>query len=257
MTAKIRALIIDDEPLAREGILTLLNDISEIEVVAECGDGVQAISEIRLKRPDLIFLDIQMPGVNGFDVLRTLDPNEIPVTIFVTAFDQYALDAFNANALDYVLKPIDPGRFHLAVRRAIGHIKQREGDSISKQITEILSGMQSNGKLTQRIAVKSGGRIYFVKVPDIDWIGAAGDYVCLHVKKEEHLIRETMNTLEKKLDRTKFVRIHRSTIVNIERIKELHPMFHGEFKVRMLDESELVLSRSYREQFEKVINKPL
>jgi len=250
----IRALIIDDEPLAREGIKELLNAEADIKVVGECGDGVQAIKAIQTDAPDLIFLDVQMPEIDGFGVLERIAQTKIPVVIFVTAFDEYALRAFDAHALDYLLKPLDPDRFAIALGRAREMIELNNNGGLPKKLAAFLHDLKTPTRHLDRIMVKSSDHIYFVKCKTIDWIEANGDYVYLHVRGEKHLVREKMSELEQNLDPHQFARIHRSTIVNIDRIEELRPMFYGEYAVVLNDGRKLTLSRTYRGRLFGLLN---
>lgn len=246
---KIRTLIVDDETLARERIKRLLRDEADIHVIGECDNGKDAVRSIRENKPDLVFLDIQMPEKNGFDVIRSLDAATMPIVIFVTAYDQYALEAFDVYALDYLLKPIDRERIHRAVMRARESFENRSRGVLDDRLASMIAGLKTGRKYLERLVVKSSGRIFFLKVNEIDWIEAAGNYVKLHTDGGVHMIRETMNGLESKLDPARFLRIHRSTVVNIDAIKELYPMFSGDYEVKMRDGTELTLSRNYRESF--------
>jgi len=245
----IRTLIVDDEPLARERVKRFLRDEPDIEIVGESGNGKDAISAIRSLQPDLVFLDIQMPEKTGFDVVKAVDPAAMPVVIFVTAYDQYALQAFEVHALDYLLKPFNRERIHRAVRRARQQIERRRLGDLDERMNSLISTLKSGRKYLDRLVVRSVGRVFFLKTDEIDWIEAAGNYVKLHVGRDSHMIRETMNGIEAKLDPAKFIRIHRSTVVNIDRIKELHPMFSGDYAVILRNGTELALSRNYRERF--------
>jgi len=257
---KIRTLIVDDEPLARQNLRALLKDDSDIEIIAECGSGHEAVRVIQTKSPDLLFLDIQMPEMSGFDVLKSIDTERIPAIIFVTAFDQYALKAFDAHALDYLLKPFADARFEQALRRAKTLVEQREINNLSRKLFALLedhdaprAAHSERANYLTRLMIKSASRVFFLKTDEIDWIGADDYYVKLHVGRKTHLLRETMNELETKLDPEKFLRIHRSTIVNIDRIKEMHPHFNGDYIILLHDGTELKLSRSRREQAQSIL----
>jgi two-component system LytT family response regulator len=227
---KIRTLVVDDEPLARSNLTVLLRLDSEIEIVAECGSGKKALAEIRTKKPDLVFLDVQMPECDGFDVVEQLG-NDLPAAlVFVTAYDQYALKAFEAGALDYLLKPFDNERFH----RALGRAKER-----------IRQSQEPSGK-ADRFVIKGAGQVIFVNVAEIDWIEAADYYACLHVRSKTHLLRRRMSDLERELDQAMFCRIHRSTIVNLNRIQGLEVNASGEYEVVLDTGTRLALSRGYR-----------
>ena len=242
----IRALIVDDEPLARERIRMLLESEPGIEIVAECRNGTEALRAVGELAPDLVFLDVQMPELTGFDVLYRLDPASMPVIIFVTAYDQYALQAFEVSALDYLLKPFDRERFTKALTRARAELDRRKAGSVNEQVLKLLSELQRSKKHLEKLIVRAGGRVFFLRADEIDWIEAAGNYVRLHAGKEEYLYRETMTKLESQLNPERFARIHRSTIVNVDRIKELQPWFRGDYMVVLRDSRKLVLSRGYR-----------
>ncbi|MGH9766915.1 MAG: LytR/AlgR family response regulator transcription factor [Blastocatellia bacterium] len=250
---KIRALIVDDEPLARERIADLLADDAEVEIIGECGDGLAAVAAIENHKPDLIFLDVQMPELDGFGVLEAIE--EAPVIVFVTAYDQYALRAFEVHALDYLLKPFDRERFDKALQRAKHQIARERAGSVNRELVALLADLKSRPKPLERLVIKTGGRVFFLRVDEIDWIEAAANYVKLHVGKESHLLRETINGLAAKLDPDKFLRIHRSIIINLERVKELQPWFHGDYVVILQDGTQLTSSRNYREQLRKLLGK--
>lgn len=243
----IRALVVDDEPLARRAIRRLLGKHVGVDVIGECGDGESAVKEIRERKPDLVFLDVQMPEMDGFQVLSEIGADEMLVTIFVTAYDRYALRAFDANAIDYLLKPVGKERFERALSRA----EQRIGGKLNQNdVHRILSSLERLAALqthSDRLAIPKNGRVQFVATKDIDWIEAEGNYVRLHVGNREHELRETLAGLEDKLKPSEFLRIHRSTIVNIQRIKEIQAWFHGHHRVLLEDGTELRLSRYQRE----------
>jgi len=239
----MRALIVDDERLARTRLRRLLAERNDVEVIGAAEDGDEAVSMIDQLRPDLLFLDIQLPGLSGFDVLAAIagDP---PFIIFTTAFDQYAVRAFEVHALDYLLKPFDGERLHPAVDRAIAMIRGTR--STSRFLEELAP------KSIERFVVRHAGRIVFVAVEQIDWIEAADNYVYLHAGSESHLIRGSLKTIESRLG-PNFVRIHRSAIVNLERIRELQPSFHGEFTVVLEDGAQLTSSRNYGEPLRRLV----
>jgi two-component system, LytTR family, response regulator len=245
---KIRTLIVDDEPLARQRLRRLLEADPDIVLVGESGDGQQAVADLRQLRPDLVFLDVQMPMLDGFGVLQALGDTPLPVVIFVTAHDRYALKAFEVHALDYLLKPFDKTRFAAALERAKAQVRQGSALALNERLQELLQTVPGRRHGPERLMIKSAGRIYFVRIEDVDWIEAAGNYVRLHVGKEDHLLREPLTALEKKLDPSRFVRIHRSTIVNLERIREIQPAFHGEYVIILQDGTELTVSRSCRDK---------
>lgn len=227
---KIRALVVDDEPLARSNLSVLLRSHPEIESVRECGSGMEAVAEIRVSRPDLVFLDVEMPECGGFDVLELLGPDLPPAIVFVTAYDQYAIRAFEAGALDYLLKPFDNARFERALERS----RQRIAAATLKP------------QKADRIAIKSAGQVVFVKISEIDWIEAADYYVALHVGSNAHLLRRSMGDLEQELDPSVFCRVHRSTIVNLDRVERLESSEDGEPVVVLARGTRLRMSRRYR-----------
>jgi two-component system, LytTR family, response regulator len=235
-STKIRTLIVDDEPLARSNLSVLARRHPEIEIVGECDSGIEALNEIRSAKPDLVFLDVQMPECDGFDVLELLGGDLPPAVIFVTAYDQYALRAFEAGALDYLLKPFDDARFELAVSRAQQRIGVGQG--------------QDHQRKLERLAIKSAGQVNFVKVSEIDWIEAADYYACLHVGSKSHLLRRSMAELEEDLDPTIFCRVHRSSIVNLERVRGLKLSEEGEYDVLLDNGARVRLSRRYRKLLE-------
>jgi len=239
-SAKIRALLVDDEPLARSNLKFLLRQDSDIESITEAGSGAEAVSEIRSARPDLVFLDVQMPECGGFDVLEILKTDKsLPVIVFVTAHDEYALRAFDAGALDYLLKPFDDSRFHLAMQRAKEKIAAREPLPLQVPPQE-----------TPRLEVRSAGQVAYVQVPDIDWVEAADYYACLHVGAKSHLLRKSMAELERELDARIFCRIHRSTIVNLRRVRSLQVDAAGEYDVILDGGQKLRLSRRFRKDLQ-------
>jgi two-component system LytT family response regulator len=260
---KITTLIVDDEPLARRNIRLLLKDDSEIDIVGEAANGREALALIKHHSPDLVFLDIQMPELDGFEVLESIEAERLPAIVFVTAFDQYALKAFEFHALDYLLKPFDDARFDKALRQAKLQVGQRELKDLSERLVALLAAHGSGaGNATEpmrqpqyltRLLIKSAGRVFFLKTDEIDYVQAEDYYVKLNVGRKGHLLRETMNEMEAKLDPSKFLRIHRSTIVNIERIRELQQHFNGEYIVVLHDGSEHKLSRSRREQLQTLL----
>ena len=244
----MKVLIVDDEPLARERVRRHLRDEPGVEIVGEAGNGREAVSAIEEKTPDLVFLDVQMPEMNGFDVLKALEENKIPAIVFTTAYDKYAIQAFEFHALDYLLKPFSRERFSRAVRHAREQLENsRQSGNIDERLVSLLENLKAK-KYLERIVVKNSGRVFFIKTDEIDWIEAAGNYLKLHVGRDAHLIRETMQSIEAKLDPEKFFRIHRSTLVQIDRIKELHPLFGGDYAVILRNGTELNLSRNYRER---------
>lgn len=248
---KTRAIVVDDEPLARERLVNLLHAEPDVEVVGEAGDGRAAVELIRSEKPSLAFLDVQMPELDGFGVVSALKDDERPAIVFVTAYDKFALKAFEVHAVDYLLKPFDKQRFQIALRRALDQLARKQPTQIQEQLSALLADLRPRQQGTERIAVKSEGRVVFVNVPDIDWVEAADNYVALHVGKESHLLRETMTSLEARLPKP-FLRISRSTIVNTDRIKELQPLFHGDYAVILKDGTKLTLTRGYRDKLQEL-----
>ncbi|HYT90335.1 MAG TPA: LytTR family DNA-binding domain-containing protein [Gemmataceae bacterium] len=246
----MRVLIVDDEPLARQRLRALLEAEADIEVVGECADGRAALAAVRAHKPDLLFLDVCMPEADGFEVLEALADAPPPGVIFVTAYDRFALRAFEVHALDYLLKPFDRERFQKALERGRAQVERARSEDVSRQLQALLADTRTGRKYLDRVVIKSTSRVFFLRVEEIDWIEAAGNYLKLHAGNEAHLLRETMGNLEGRLDPDKFLRIHRSTIVNIERIQELQPWFHGDYVVLLRDGTKLTLSRSYRQKLQ-------
>jgi two-component system LytT family response regulator len=252
---KIRTIVCDDEPLARERIKRYLGNEADIEVVSECANGQEAVEAVAKFSPDLLFLDIQMPELDGFGVLKAIGPQKVPAVIFVTAYDKYALSAFDVHALDYLLKPFNRDRFRRALGRARTQLEHDKVGQLDQRLLTLLEDLKTEHKYLDRLVVRSVGRVFFLKTNEIDWIEAAGNYVRLHVGREGHLLRETMSHLEAKLNPDKFLRIHRSTLVNIDRIKELQPLFSGDYTVILRDGRQLTLSRSYRDKLLELFDK--
>jgi two-component system, LytTR family, response regulator len=248
---KIRTLVVDDEPLARERLTSLLAAEADIEIVGQCRDGEEAVHAIIDHSPDLVFLDVQMPAMNGFEVIEAVGSERMPLVIFVTAYDQHALKAFQVRALDYVLKPFDRERFQEALQRARAHIQRDETGDLGRRLLALVKDLRRDQPRTDRLVVKSGGRLFFLRTDEIDWIEASGNYVRLHVGTTSHLLRETMNAIEGRLDPEKFFRIHRSRIVNMERIQEMQPWLNGEYAVVLRTGTRLTLSRGYREKLQE------
>lgn len=251
----IRTLIVDDESLARERIKRFLASERDIETLGECADGREAVAAIQSLKPDLVFLDIQIPELDGFGVVEAVGVEQMPAVIFVTAYDRYALRAFEVNALDYLLKPYNHERFRKAVERARAQLSNGARGELNEQLLSLLQNLKTEQKHLERLMIKSSGRVFFLRTEEIDWIEAEGNYLRLHVGRERHLLRETMNRLASKLDPDKFLRIHRSTLVNIERIKELQPLFSGDYVVILRDGKQLTLSRSYRDKLLELFEK--
>jgi two-component system LytT family response regulator len=249
---RIRTLIVDDEQLARERLLSLLEGDADIEVIGECSSGKEAIAAIKAESPDLVFLDVQMPEGDGFEVLESVDFHTMPIVVFVTAYDQYAIRAFDVHALDYLLKPFDQNRFEQALVRAKSEVVLRNNTNVNQKLLSMLEHIESHKKSLDRILVKSSGKVFFLKFDEIDWVESAGNYVKLHVGSESHLLRETMSEMERKLGGEKFVRIHRTVIVNLNRIKELQPWFNGEYVVILNNGMKLTASRGYKKKLSEV-----
>ena len=254
--ARTRILIADDEPLGRARIRMLLAN-EPVEIVAETADGPSTVAAIEKLQPELVFLDIQMPGGSGFDVIEAVGAARMPFVIFVTAFDRYALRAFDVHALDYLLKPFDRERFRDALTRARERIEHHSDADLERKLLALVNDLKPGPQPLERFVIKSGGRVFFLRARDIEWIEAAGNYVKLHVGPETHVFRETMNSIEAKLDPAVFFRIHRSHIVNIERVRELQPWFNGEYVVFLTSGARLTLSRGYREKLQDRIGRPL
>jgi two-component system LytT family response regulator len=252
---KIRTLVVDDEPLARERVMSLLQQEHDVEIVGECADGAQAVSAIQERSPDLVFLDVQMPGCDGFEVIRNIGADRMPNVVFVTAYDEYALQAFEVHALDYLLKPFGKDRFQQTLRHAREALERRRAGDLGRRLLALVHDIKPEPQRVERLVVKSGGRVFFLRTDEIDWIEAAGNYVRLHLGTESHLFRETMNRMESRLDTRRFARIHRSRIVNTERIKELQPWFNGDYVVILRDGTRLTLSRGYREKLQQRLGK--
>lgn len=251
-----KTLIVDDEPLAREGLRLLLSDDPDIAGIAEAKDGRQAVAAIRDTQPDLVFLDVQMPEMDGFSVVRDIGVEQMPAVIFVTAHDEYAIQAFEINAIDYLLKPVTGRRFREALRRAKQRLEHQPAHEDSRQILSLLETIASPRRQISRLAVRSAGKTVFVDVEDIEWVKAAENYVELHTGSKVHLLHVTLNTLEKSLDPELFMRIHRSLIVNVTRIKELQPAFHGEYVITLQNGTQLQSGRVYHERVRALGSNP-
>jgi len=246
----IRVLIVDDEPIARRGIRQQLRGEADLEVIGECGDGAAAIDAIVGLAPDLVFLDIQMPEVGGFDVVEAIGVARMPAVVFVTAYDEHALRAFDVHAVDYVLKPIDRHRFRTAVERARRRLAHAPGQ-LDRRIAAALGELgRPAHDYAKRLAIKGDGRVILVDVDEVDRLEAAGNYVEVHSGARHHLVRETMASLEARLDPARFVRVSRSSIVNADRVRELQPMFNGDFVVVLRDGTKVAASRRYRAAFD-------
>jgi two-component system, LytTR family, response regulator len=269
---KIRTLIVDDEPLARRWLRKLLAEEADFELLGECNDGLEAIARIKQDHPDLVFLDVQMPGTDGFGVLWGLEKEEVPAIIFVTAYDQYAVEAFRLHALDYLLKPFGTERFQGAIehaRQILTPPAQPPGNEPLFALLEEIKSRQENLEqavnadpvpsppFVDRLTIKSSGKISFLKTAEITWIEAAGDYLEIHHSGGQSLIRGKISEIEKKLNPAFFARIHRSTIVNLDQIKELYPLFHGDYQIVLQDKTKVTLSRNYRNKLSTMLDKDL
>jgi two-component system LytT family response regulator len=258
----VRVLVVDDEPIARRGIVTLLADDAEVEVVGQAGDGRAAVEAIRALEPDIVFLDVQMPELDGFDVVDAVGVDAVGAFVFVTAYDAYAIRAFDVSAVDYLLKPFDRDRFRAALDRAKKALRSRETGELHERVDALLRLLETSQagapepKRTQRIVIKDAGRVMFVRPPEIDWVDAAGNYVRLHVGKDAHLLRDTMAGIEARLDPDRFIRISRSVIVNLDRVKEVQPLFNGSFAFLLQDGQRLESSRRYRSKLGALFDSP-
>jgi two-component system, LytTR family, response regulator len=259
----MRAIIVDDEELARRGIRALLKRAGDVEVVSECGDGEEAIRAISAAEPELVYLDIQMQGKTGFDVIAALPKTKCPHVIFITAFDRFAVRAFEIHALDYLLKPVNEERFNASLARARAAVAGAHDGSMMRRFWQMAAELRASSaqerlaSVTDRIPLKTHGRVMIVNVAEIDWVEADGDYVSVHLGAKSWLMRETIAAAEARLALSGFVRIHRSTLVNISRVRELLPLTKGEFRVVLLNGTELKLSRNYRFALERLFGKTL
>jgi len=254
---RIRALVIDDEPLARDMIREMLESDPDVEIIAECANGREAVAAIKSLSPDLIFLDIQMPELGGFEVLESLDSGSAPYVIFATAYDQYAVRAFEVHAFDYLLKPFDQERFDVAWQRARKQIELDRTGKRDQHILELLEELKAGPRYLERLVIKTGGRVFFLNVEDVHCIEAEGNYVRVYDSGKHYLLRETISGLEEQLDPKQFLRIHRSAIVKIDKIKELQPWFHGEYRIILTNGKQLTLSRNYRANLQEAVGNSL
>ncbi|MEO1367737.1 MAG: LytTR family DNA-binding domain-containing protein [Acidobacteriota bacterium] len=252
----IRTILVDDEKLAIQGLQLRLEPFEDVEIIDTCSNGREAIRKIKTEKPDLVFLDIQMPKLDGFGVLEEVGLERMPEVVFVTAYDTYALDAFAVSALDFLLKPFADERFEATLDRALDRLEERRAAELGERLSCLIDGRRlalghpvaEAPKPLRRLSIEKRGRIYFVPVADIHWIESDGPYVRLHTADGHHLKRDSLKRLEKALDPEIFVRIHRSTMVHVDRVAELQPLFHGEYRVTLTDGAELKLSRSYRDR---------
>jgi two-component system, LytTR family, response regulator len=267
---RIRTLLVDDERLARRGLELRLAVAPDVEIVGECENGREAIEQVAALAPDLMFLDIQMPGLSGFDVLARLPQDSLPVVVFVTAFDRYAIDAFEARALDYLLKPVEDARLEQALARVRSYLRERAVLEQHERMLGLLADVRGAGEFApeellarvaggaaQRypevIAIRTGRDVVRIKSAEIDWIDAAGDYMCVHAAGETHVLRATMKQLESALDPQLFQRVHRSAIVNLTRVRKLRPHANGEYFLTLISGQELKLSRTHRDKVELLL----
>jgi two-component system LytT family response regulator len=259
MTAPLRVLVVDDEPLARTGVRELLSRDPELSVIAEAADGRQAVDAILSLRPDLVFLDVQMPEMDGFEVLREVGPERMPSVVFITAYDQFALRAFDVAAVDYLLKPFDDERFAVAVERAKEAVRTHAAGDLGRRLLGLLDSREAagtpgtTGGYASRLLVKSAAKTLFLRVEEIDWIEADDYYAKLHVAGKTHLLRETMASLEARLDPDRFFRVHRSAIVNLDRVREMQPLFRGEHVLILQDGTRLKLTRGRLDKLEAAL----
>jgi two-component system LytT family response regulator len=252
---KIRTLIVDDEPLAREGVRLHLEEHPDFEVVGECGSGEEAVNRIESESPDLVFLDVQMPGLDGFGVLESIGAaNHLPAVVFVTAYDQFALRAFEAHALDYLLKPFEAERFAKALDRVRAQLRSQQSQApVDERLRSLLASLGAKEHYLERMVARTNGKILILRVDEVDWIEAAANYVRVHIGPKQFLVRETMTNLETRLDPDRFLRIHRSIIVRKDRIKELEPLFQGDYSVVLHDGTRLTSSRGYRDKIQQFL----
>lgn len=253
----VRVIVVDDEPPARARLRRLLADHADIEIAGECGDGASAVQAIETASPDLVLLDIQMPELDGFDVLQALDMPQLPAIIFVSAFDQYALRAFQVHALDYVLKPVEADRLGEALAHARVRLAERRSTVEHAGVAALLRDLTKDRPYLSRVPVRIDGRVKVIDLAGVDWLGAADNYVALHAESREYLVRDTIARLEQRLDPQQFVRVHRSTIVRIDRIVELIPDLHGDFQIRLKDGTVLAMSRTFRPRVEELFGRRL
>jgi two-component system, LytTR family, response regulator len=252
--SSIRALIVDDEPLARRRVREMLQGDTEVEIIGESANGPEAVQAVQENNPDLMFLDVQMPGMDGFEVLNVLGDERLPLIVFITAFDQYALRAFEACAVDYILKPFDRARFERAVEQAKSRIRKERRVDLTQHLLTLLENLKQQPAYPERMAIKDGTRIVYVKTEAIEWVEADGNYVRIHTGKGSYHLLSTIGSLEAQLDPKKFRRIHRATIVNIDCIRELQPWFNGCYRVILHSGVELSLSRGYREKQSELLD---
>lgn len=257
----MRVVLADDEPLARARLRSLLSRHNDVEIVAECVNGPEVVAAVQTHRPNVLFLDVQMPGQSGVEVVQAIGPRAVCAVVFVTAYDEHAVRAFEQHALDYVLKPVDDERFERTLERVRERLAERSASNLTESVMRLLAEKQplstQASPFLDRFVLRSTDKVSFVDVAAVDWIEADGDYVRLHTGKSSHLHRATLSALETQLDPAVFVRIHRSTIVRLARVRELQPYFHGEYVVFLHDGTKLKLSRNYRERLQTALGQPL
>src|SRR4051812_7401913 len=266
---RLRTLLVDDEALSRRGLELRLKVAADIDIVGHCSNGREALAAIRAQKPDLVFLDIQMPGLSGFDVLAQLQPHELPLIVFVTAYDQFAVQAFEARAIDYVLKPVDDARFAATLQHVRELVEQRAAAKERNQLVNLLAELRGSGEIEDVVSddapppqapswlpIRNGRETVRVPVQSIEWVDAAGDYLCIHASGNTHILRATMREMENLLDPRLFQRVHRSTIVNLTRVKSLRAHMNGEYFLRLDGGQELKLSRTYRDKVEYFLKRP-
>jgi len=251
----LRILIVDDEPWARRRVAALLKASSDAEVVGECGDGAEAVTAIQEQAPDLVFLDVQMPELDGFEVLQAVGPDRMPLVVFATAYDEFAVRAFEAHALDYLLKPLDDQRFARSLERARQELLKMQPHT--DRLEALVQSLRRDRRYLRRLVVKARGRVRFLRVADVDWIEADGNYVTVHLGRDQCLIRETVASLATKLDPEQFVRIHRSAIVNLDRALELSPWSRGEQALVLKDGTQLSVGRAFRGRLQRFLDNAL
>lgn len=251
---RLRTLIVDDEPLARAHLRAMLERRDDVTVIGECGDGQSAIDRIQADLPDLVLLDVQMPELDGLSVVRCIGPERMPPVIFITAYDQHALAAFEVHALDYILKPVNRARFQRAIDRVVAQATRPTGNVQREPLSRLMEELAAGRPTVERLAVRAGDRVFYLRIADIDWIEAADDVMKIHVGKQVFEHRTTLSQLEQRLPSRTFVRIHRSTIVNVERIREFQPWFQGDWIIILADGTKLQSGKSYRGRIREMID---
>ena len=250
----MRAIIVDDEPLARERLANLLTRSSDVEIVGECGDGGSAIGIIRERAPDLVLLDIQLPELDGFEILDAVSANPLPAVIFVTAYDRFAVKAFEVHAVDYLLKPVEADRLNDALNRVRN--QRLSGTEPRTRMMEFMQAIQSHRGLPNRILLKCENEIICLRPSEIDWVESAGNYACFHIASQTRISRDTMHAVQCQLEKHNFVRVHRSAIVNLDRIRRLKPLLYGDYEIELRDGTKLPMSRTFREAVFRKLEQP-